>query len=88
MNLKVCLVFVNYMPQTRRASLWRMLAALCAMIMHRIASHATISIFQLIRGQDISAQLPWISMAIYGWVLREMELSRYRMEAERLIGWS
>ena len=88
MNLKICLASVNYMPQTRRGSLWRIRAALCAMIMHRIASHATISIFLLIMGQDISAQLPWISMAIYGWVLREMELSRYRMEAERLIGWS
>ncbi len=36
---------VNYMPQTRRDSLWRIRAALCAMIMPRIASHATILIF-------------------------------------------
>ena len=50
MNLKICLASVNYMPQTRRGSLWRIRAALCAMIMPRIASHATISIFQLIRG--------------------------------------
>ena len=53
-----------------------------------IAAAVVPAIFLLIREQDISVLLPWISMAIYGWVLREMELSRYRMEAERLIGWS